>query len=190
MHDAGCTRQYGNEPSPHQAAPYLTEKNPTQEYRYMPQRTTLMIMAACLCMCVTAQRKVVVRDMETRTPLRDVQVFVNGNYDKRTVTDYRGEFTVPDTALTLTLCHTMYERLTVDSGGIADTIELLSKLKKLDEVVVYGKRAGISQSIMLGVKNATAAAPRQGGINFDFFELFNWKKRKRLRERQEAIKDY
>lgn len=158
----------------------------------MTQRTALMMMAACLYVCSTAQRRVVVRDMETGTPLRDVQVFVNGNYGKRTVTDYRGVFDVPDTARTLTFCHTMYERLTVDSSEVSDTIELLPNLNRMDEVVVYGKRRGISPSIMMGVRSAAVSAPRQGGVgaSFDMVDLFTWKKRKRQRERQEAIKNY
>ena len=72
--------------------------------------TTTLIIAFSIT--AAAQRTMVVTDAETGVPIRDVQIFVNGDDNNRIVTDYKGEFIVPDTAGNLTLCHRKYEKTT------------------------------------------------------------------------------
>lgn len=159
----------------------------------MPRlRVLLAAMTVWLWADAKAQRLVVVRDMETKTPLRDVQVFVNGDMAARLVTDYKGEVALPDTIRSLTLCHKQYERRRMDGGEVGDTIELLPGMNKMDEVVILGHRhpqisphiMGISES----VKAATAGMPKPSGM--DFLSVFEMKKKNRTKKRKQAIEDY
>lgn len=158
----------------------------------MTRRSVFLMVTAWICTCAAAQRRVVVRDMETLTPLKDVQVFVDGKTDRRLVTDYKGEFEIPDTIRSLLLCHKQYERRLLDSCEIGDTIDLLPNMNKMDEVIVWGHRhpqispdiMGMSQSI----KAEMAGMPKPSGM--DFLSIFEWKKKKKQRKRKEAIENY
>lgn len=162
-------------------------------YQQMPRRCVLLvIMTVWACADTSAQRRVVVRDMETKTPLRDVQVLVDGRTDRRLVTDYKGECDIPDTIRSLVLCHPQYERRTMDSCEVGDTIELLPGLNKMDEVVIIGQKhkqmAHDISGMRKSVKGATAGMPKPSGM--DFLSIFNWKKAKRQEERKKAIENY
>lgn len=141
-------------------------------------------------LCCMAQRNVVVMDVETNVPLRDVQVFVNSTEGDRIVTDYKGELTIPDTATSITLCHPKYEKRIMNKDEFADTLMMLPNYNRLNEVVVKGKMPRISPFIMASVQDAAISAPKKAGVSFNFFDLFTWKKRKKQRERMKAIEDY
>lgn len=158
----------------------------------MTRRAVFLVVTAWLCNYAAAQRRVVVRDMETKMPLKDVQVFVNGETAERIVTDYKGECEIPDTIRSLMFCHRQYERRLMDSCEVGDTIELLPNINKVDEVVIIGHRhpqispdiMGLSQS----VKAAMAGMPKPTGM--DFLSVFEMKKKNRTRKRKKAIEDY
>lgn len=154
-------------------------------------RTVMIILLVAVCPGVMAQSRWIVTDAETGVPVRDVQVFFNGDKTRRVVTDYRGTVSLPDTARFIQMSHPKYETLVADTATVRDTVFLLPNIRRLNELVVVGHRPQVSPSMMADVKKAAvAAAPPSNGISFDFFELFNWKKRKKQRERMEAIKDY
>lgn len=154
-------------------------------------RTVMIILLAAVCPGIMAQRQWIVTDAETGVPVRDVQVFFNGDKTRRVVTDYRGTVILPDTARFIQMSHPKYETLMADTATVRDTVFLLPNIRRLNELVVVGHRPQISPSMMADVKKAAVtAAPPKTGFNFDFFELFNWKKRKKQRKRMEAIKDY
>ena len=151
--------------------------------------TTTLIIAFSIT--AAAQRTMVVTDAETGVPIRDVQIFVNGDDNNRIVTDYKGEFIVPDTAGNLTLCHRKYEKRLMDDKEFADTISLLPNYNHLNELVVKGKSPKINMNIMAATKMAALTAPHPKTLaTFDFFDIFTAKKRKKTRKRIEAIKDY
>lgn len=157
------------------------------------RRVTAAIVATGCWLCSMAQHQSVVIDAETGVPVREVQVFVNSMEGKRIVTDWQGTFEIPDTARNLTLCHTRYERRTIDIGEATDTIRLLPNINRLNELVVKGKRPEVSSQMMASIgkviQEAAAAQPKTG-VSFDFFSIFNYKKRKRTKKRIESIKDY
>lgn len=154
-------------------------------------RTVMIILLVAVCPGVMAQRWWIVTDAETGVPVRDVQVFFNGDKTRRVVTDYRGTVILPDTARFIQMSHPKYETLMADTATVRDTVFLLPNIRRLNELVVVGHRPQISPSLFAGIAEAAvAAAPPKTGVSFNFFELFNWKKRKKQRERMEAIKDY
>lgn len=154
-------------------------------------RTVMIILLVAVCPGIMAQRQWIVTDAETGVPVRDVQVFFNGDKTRRVVTDYRGTVILPDTARFIQMSHPKYETLMADTATVRDTVFLLPNIRRLNELVVVGHRPQISPSMFAGIAEAAVtAAPPKTGFNFDFFELFNWKKRKKQRERMEAIKDY
>lgn len=138
-----------------------------------------------------AQHTATVTDAETGVPIKDVQIFVNGNDRNRITTDYKGEFCIPDTAVSLTLCHPKYEKRQMETKELADTIIMLPDYERLNELIVIGHTPKVNMNIMQSVMMAAIAAkPPKPLATFDFFNMFTHKKRKRTRERIEAIKDY
>ncbi len=150
--------------------------------------TTAVLLCCTIC---AAQRRHVIRDMETGTPLRGVTVIFNGIDSCRTATDYTGTFFAPDSIRTLTMKHPKYEKRMMERQEMTDTIELLPNMNKLNEVVIRGKRRKMAPEIMGGVKMAAMTAPQQGGtVNFDLMDLLTYKKRKKTRKRIKAIENY
>lgn len=155
-----------------------------------------MAAAALLWLCVlhaTAQRQVVVIDAETDVPARDVQIYVDSLRGRRIVTDWQGTFAMPDSAERIILCHSRYERLETEVANVADTIFLLPNVRRLNELVVRGKAPRVNPQIFAGMKEAAqegAAEAPKGVVSFDFFELFNARKRRRTEKRIKAIENY
>ena len=144
-----------------------------------------------VCTCTTAQRQCVVTDAETGVPLRDVLIYPNGEKSRHITTDWGGHFNIPDTAFSLTLCHSKYEKLAIAVADVTDTIALLPNMRRLNEVVVTGHRPQVNPAIMSGIKEAAKAGVQpKTGFNLDFFEIFNFKKRKKQRRRREALANY
>lgn len=160
----------------------------------MTHRDILLLPLAALCVHGTAQTRCIVTDMMTKVPLRDVVVTVGNDSALRTVTTYKGEFTVAEDADSVTIGRTGYETRTLVRGELTDTIELMRKRPGVREVVVYGRSPGIPLSLTTAlaadIKKATANVPRPGGIVFDLKSLLTWKKRKRTRQRIKAIENY
>ena len=141
------------------------------------------------------ERTIVVADMETRTPIRQVLVFLPNRESVRT--NYRGEFVLrTDPFSLLRLRHPKYHELKITAAELAheDTLLLLPRENPLGEVVVYGHRKD-EQSKLNALHNQInnqmieelRALAHKPGVNFDFGELTDFKGRAR-RKRAERIK--
>ena len=66
------------------------------------------------------------------------------------------------------------------------TIWLLPKMRRLDEVVIYGKKPKPGFDIKAATQRAAAGAGLRGGsgANIDFFSIFNPKARKHAKRRK------
>ena len=110
------------------------------------------------------------------------------------LTNYKGEFTIPDDADSITLALTGYEPRGLNRSELTDTIELMRTYNALNEVIIYGKlpQVGIDFAKMLeSLREEQRFTPRSTPLaTFDFFSIFSAKKRKRTKERIEAIMDY
>lgn len=86
-----------------------------------------------------AQHQMVVVNVESKVPIRDVRVCTDNDQEVRTTWD--GRFTVPDSFLRLDFLHPDFERRYVLHSELhGDTIFLIPNVNALHEVVIYGER--------------------------------------------------
>lgn len=86
-----------------------------------------------------AQRRMVVVNVESKVPVRDVIVSADGGQEMRTTWD--GLFALPDSFQRLDFRHPDFERRYVLCSEIkGDTIFLIPNMNALREVVIYGER--------------------------------------------------
>lgn len=142
----------------------------------------LFVVAAVTC---RAQLSAVVFDIETRRCVPGVTVYINPS--GKTMTDSYGRFTVSGGCNGITLSHGSFEALSLDKSSVRDTIWLLPKMRRLDEVVIYGKKPKPGFDIKAATQRTAAGAGVRGGsgANFDFFSIFNPKARKHAKRRKE-----
>ena len=118
---------------------------------------------------------VVVIDIETGLPLRDVKFFTNTGEMRQT--DYRGRFVLPDSTFqSATLTHGKYLNRVLERYEITDTLEMLPSASTLGDVVVWGKdRRRILSLVASATENLAAYAPPRALVSFDFFKMFEKK---------------
>lgn len=105
----------------------------------MKRCTILCVLVLSVVACVQAQRQLVVVNVESKVPIRDVRV--NTDHGQETRTAWNGLFTVPDTFTRIDLAHPEYERRYVLRSELhSDTIFLIPNIHALREVVIYGER--------------------------------------------------
>lgn len=131
-----------------------------------------------------AQVSAVVFDMETRCCVPGVTVYVNPN--GRVVTDRYGRFVIGGECNSITLSHGSYEPLSLGKDAVPDTVWLLPKMRRLDEVVIYGNKPKPGFDVRQAARRAAAGVGMKGGtgVNFDFFLIFNPKERKHAKCRK------
>ena len=136
-------------------------------------------------------RTVVVADMETQRPLRDVVVHLdNGNEVKL---DWTGKFLVYHYNFkSATITHPNYLERVMTNGELdSDTIFLLPLHNTLSEVVVVGKSPGMSFGMQKIAQEAAATGVRPSG--HDFLSVFYpsiRKRKKRYKETMKALENY
>ena len=103
----------------------------------MKNKRILLLLIAFVCyMGCLAQRRLVVIDVETLTPVGGANVIGKGLAAQ---TDSLGFITIPDSCRSLIFSHVNYEERIVNVEEVRDTVFLLSKLLNVKEVVVFGK---------------------------------------------------
>lgn len=131
-----------------------------------------------------AQLSAVVYDMETRRCVPDVKVYINPR--GTVVTDRYGRFVITGKCNSITLSHGSYEALSLARSSVRDTIWLLPKMRRLDEVVIYGKKPKPGFDIGEATRRAAVGTGIKGGsgASFDFMSIFNPKARKHAKRRK------
>lgn len=148
---------------------------------------------------VSAQRRLVVVDVETLVPVDGANVVCNG---LATQSDSLGYVTVSDTCQSIVFSHVNYESRIINLTEIRDTVFLISKLLNVKEVVVFGiapykdKDTSLQNKFRLSKSEAQllAATPTNGINLFGLISYLipdKWKKSKkeRRRERLQRILD-
>ena len=143
-----------------------------------------LLMIAGVAVESRAQLSAVVYDMETRRCIPDVKVYINPR--GTVMTDRYGRFVITGKCNSITLSHGSYEALSLARSSVRDTIWLLPKMRRLDEVVIYGKKPKPGFDIGEATRRAAAGTGIKGGsgTNFDFFSIFNPKARKHAKRRK------
>ena len=155
------------------------------------RRLLLAFMLTALFVVARGQRRLVVVDVETRVPIRGVNVVSNAH--KADTTDWQGLVTVPDSCRSLSLSHVKYESRILNVSEVQDTIFLISKLMGLPEVTVLGQGKNedrlkeLKKSLMLDPTDAQliAADPSQG---FNVLGLLKALLKKRKESKKERFR--
>lgn len=109
----------------------------------------ISILLSVCCASLTAQRRLVVTDVETLLPVAGANV---QGAQGIMVTDSTGRFTAPEGDATLVVSHVNYESRIVNTSELStDTLFIISKLLNVREVVVFGK--GVTRDDRLDALN-------------------------------------
>lgn len=153
-----------------------------------------LMMVCCIALSAVAafgQRQFVVVDVETRTPIRGVNVTSSAH--RADTTNYQGMIGVPDSCRTLSLTHVKYESRILNVDEVKDTIFLISKLMGLPELTVFGHGKGddrlkeLRSHLRQSKTDAQLlAANPSGGVNI--FGLLGYVGKKLFGERKKLSK--
>lgn len=102
----------------------------------MKTRHLLFWLLLMSCMSASAQRLLVVADLETELPVAQASVL---GMEHGLQTDSLGRIEVSDSVRTLLFSHVNYESRIVNLDEVRDTVFLVSKYLSVREVVVFGK---------------------------------------------------
>ena len=160
-----------------------------------PLRLTFLLLTALFCSTVSAQKQIVVADVETRIPVGDVSVVAGG---KTTVSDSSGCVSVPENSKTLLLSHVNYESMLVNLSDISDTVFIYSKSLYIKEIMVFGQKHGedeikaLEKRLRIDKTEAELMAidPRSGGNLLSLIGRIipkKWKKNSKA-ERKKRLK--
>lgn len=138
-----------------------------------------------------AQLAGVVFDMETKRPVAGAKVYINpkGSVD----TDSNGHFVINQSCNSVTFSHVSYENRVFNKEELPDTVWLLPRLNRLDEVVITAQGPKICVGKQEVSEYASKFKAPKSGFSFDIATLFNFKKNKRDKRRkrlEKILKDY
>lgn len=172
---------------------YIFAPNKTME----ATRLYLLLTVILGCLSASAQRRLVVIDVETLQPVGDANVVCNRLSAQ---TDSLGLITVPDSCKSLLFSHVNYESRLINLKEVRDTVFLISKLLNVKEVVVFGKTPHVEEyeelqkNIQSSIRNLQLSNAKPGnGINllglFSYLIPKKWKKspKERRKERTKRL---
>ena len=139
----------------------------------------LLLTAFCASAQEPQRRKLVVVDIETKVPMRDVIVSTKAGY--RDTTNWRGICYVPAEFDTLTVFKHNYIPERLLAKELKDTTSLIPAGSAISEVTVWGKN-DINQQIKRGVGYNPLPSPKSGVIGS--FDLANILDRRGRRDRK------
>lgn len=156
------------------------------------KKTTLLLLFCAIFTEMQAQRRLVVIDMDTNLPVRDVSVRIDSQKVKQT--DYLGRIDIPIAFDSIAFSHMRYEYERITMAELGDTMFLLPKEHMLPEVKVNAIKPELMARLNAWVKKAAgegAAFAPSGG--FDFFEIFDRRgrrDRKHLERAKKILKEW
>lgn len=150
----------------------------------------LLVMSMVVC----AQRRMVVCDIETLSPISQVSVRSSAGVE---VTDSMGFFSVPDSCKSLVFTHVNYESRLLNVDEVRDTVFLVSHEMSMSEVVVFGKgkddglRDRINKMLVLDKTEAQllGSDPSQGGNLFGLIGKLLPKHKSRAEKRKQKARE-
>jgi hypothetical protein len=146
----------------------------------------------------TAQRRLVVVDVETLAPVVGANVV---SRDSTQTTDSIGHVFVSDSCMTITFSHVNYESRIINLDEVSDTVFMISKLLNLKEVVVFGHGknrdySDLKKSLKRDkIEAQLAAADPSVGFRIDLAKVVNavipkrWRPGYRKEQRKKRLKE-
>ncbi len=155
-------------------------------------RILLLLVLFLSSLAASAQKRLVVIDVETLVPVGGANVVCKGLTAQ---TDSLGSIIVPDSCSSLLFSHVNYESRLINMEEVRDTVFLISKLLNLKEVVVLGEapykeeNKNLQQNFRLSKTDLQLAnAKPGGGISllgvFSYLIPKNWKKSKKVKRKE------
>ncbi len=163
-------------------------KNNKLPLTYRCMQIIMLWLTAVEC---EAQTNGIVFDAESRRPVQGVKIYINPR--GMVLTDRNGRFHIPQKCNSVTMTHLNYVSRSLNSEELKDTIWLLPRLHRLDEVVITAKgpKVGFNIDETVRKNSMQGAAKAPSGLGFDFFSLFKKHKSKKKQKRIDKIlKDY
>ena len=158
------------------------------------KKLILLLLSGIVSVEMQAQRRIVVIDMDTNLPVREVSVKIDSQ--KVAQTDYLGRIDVPLVFDSIAFSHLRYEYVRITMTELGDTMFLLPKEHMLPEVKITElnpkTKAVIAGWVTAGAMEGAALAPR-GVASFDFFEIFDRRgrrDRKHLERAKKILKEW
>ena len=155
------------------------------------------VLFSLLCLfsvSVYAQKKVVIYDLETRVPIRQVRVRVDKS--RTYTTPYTGQLVLPEKFDTITVSHPKYLTHSMGFKEVGDSIGLIPRTRTLGEVEVVGEdlskrlRENVEQWGVTDPKERQLLNPKTSVVDFNFVEIFDFKgqaRRRRTRKVKQAL---
>lgn len=125
---------------------------------------TIIMLIICACHCQAQQ--LVVADMESKVPIRDILIYTDDNQE--TKSNWDGTFSLKKGYKKISFSNPNYEGRYVTKEELkGDTIYLIPKMNALREVVIYGQRKSLTEKtgVMLSKVDAQLIGAGNGGAN-------------------------
>ena len=147
-----------------------------------------ILILSLMALRLSAQRTILVLDVETRTPVPRASVEPDGHAP--TLTDSVGMARLPERFDSLTVSHLGYERERLAFSEVRDTVYLFATGHMLGEVVVYSQN-NMMESLKKDMAKVVLPDPGQAALRVniaDVLRFFGWKsKRERKKKKVEKI---
>ncbi|MBR6456511.1 MAG: hypothetical protein IKS72_06230 [Prevotella sp.] len=158
------------------------------------KKLIFLLLCGIVSVEMQAQRRLVVIDMDTNLPVRDVSVRIDSQKVKQT--DYLGRIDIPIAFDSIAFSHMRYEYERITMAELGDTMFLLPKEHMLPEVKVSAIKpelmARLNAWVSKAAKEGAALAP-SGGASFDFADLIDRRgrrDRKHLERAKKILKEW
>ena len=154
------------------------------------QRTISLIIVIFSAVYVSAQRKIVVVDMETHLPVADVSVKTDSA--RAVMTDRNGVASISDRFDSISFSHMRYISDKVTFEEMKDTMYLVPKNLMLPDVVVTGVNPDLKKAMKKNYERMLEQ-PTVKGLTFDFANIIDRRgrrDRKHLKKAKEILREW
>lgn len=154
------------------------------------QRTISLIIVILSTVYVSAQRKIVVVDMETHLPVADVSVKTDSA--RAVMTDRNGVASISERFDSISFSHMRYLSDKVTFEEMKDTMYLVPKNLMLPDVVVTGVNPDLKKAMKKNYERMLEQ-PTVKGLTFDFANIIDRRgrrDRKHLKKAKEILREW
>lgn len=154
------------------------------------QRTISLIIVILSAVYVSAQRKIVVVDMETHLPVADVSVKTDSA--RAVMTDRNGVASISERFDSISFSHMRYLSDKVTFEEMKDTMYLVPQNLMLPDVVVTGVNPDLKKAMKKNYERMLEQ-PTVKGLTFDFANIIDRRgrrDRKHLKKAKEILREW
>ena len=154
------------------------------------QRTISLIIVIFSAVYVSAQRKIVVVDMETHLPVANVSVKTDSA--RAVMTDRNGVASISERFDSISFSHMRYISDKVTFEEMKDTMYLVPKNLMLPDVVVTGVNPDLKKAMKKNYERMLEQ-PTVKGLTFDFANIIDRRgrrDRKHLKKAKEILREW